>query len=83
MISKDEFRNAVIQGIQRVLEIERVDIQDDEDFGDVGLDSLDGMNLVLEVESITGLSFGELDLDEANNINAFYQKAVERQSMQS
>lgn len=77
MISKDKFRDAVIQGIKQVMEVDEVEIRDDEDFGAVGLDSLDGMNLVLEVESITGLDFGELDLAEANNINAFYEKAKE------
>lgn len=77
MISKDEFRKAVIQGIKQVREVDDVEIRDDEDFGNVGLDSLDGMNLVLEVEAITGLDFGELDLNEANTIDAFYAKACE------
>lgn len=77
MISKDEFRKAVIEGIKTVTEKDSVEIRDDEDFNSVGLDSLDGMNLVLEVEARTGIDFGELDLAEANSIDAFYQKACE------
>lgn len=80
MISKDEFRKAVFEGIKRVKEVDQVDIRDDEDFGNAGLDSLDGMNLVLEVEEITGIDFGELDLKEANTVSSFYEKARELSS---
>jgi acyl carrier protein len=41
----------------------------------VGLDSLDGMNLVLEVESILGINLGEFDLKDAGTIDTFYEKA--------
>lgn len=75
MISKDEFRTAVIRGIKTVMSVDEVEIRDDEEFGNAGLDSLDGMNLVLEVESLTGLNFGELDLNDANSIDAFYEVA--------
>ena len=75
MISKDEFRAAVIEGIRRVKSIENVAIADDETFTNAGLDSLDSMNLVLEVENLTGLNFGEFDLSDANTIDEFYGKA--------
>jgi acyl carrier protein len=75
VISKDEFRAAVIEGIRRVKTIDQVAILDDETFTQAGLDSLDSMNLVLEVENITGLNFGEFDLSDANTINDFYRKA--------
>jgi acyl carrier protein len=75
MISKDEFRNAIIAGIKTVKSTDSVNIGDDEEFSNAGLDSLDSMNLVLEVESITGLNFGEFNLSDANTINQFYAKA--------
>lgn len=75
MTSKDEFRAAVVEGIKRVKSLDTVTIEDDETFTDAGLDSLDSMNLVLEVEAITGLNFGEFDLSDANTINEFYGKA--------
>ena len=33
------------------------------------------MNLVLEVEGLTGLNFGEFNLSDANTIDEFYGKA--------
>jgi Phosphopantetheine attachment site. len=75
MISKDDFRSAVIAGIKTVKSVDAVSIGDDEEFSNAGLDSLDSMNLVLEVESITGLNFGEFNLSDANTINEFYGKA--------
>lgn len=80
MVGKDEFRAAVIEGIKRVKSMDAVTIADDEQFTDAGLDSLDSMNLVLEVEAITGLNFGEFDLKDANTINEFYAKAEELQA---
>lgn len=77
MTSKDEFRAAVIEGVKRVKSVDSVAIGDDEQFSDAGLDSLDSMNLVLEVEAITGLNFGEFDLSDANTIDDFYKKAQE------
>lgn len=77
MISKEAFRDAVIEAIKRVKDIDHVDIANDEDFSLVGLDSLDAMDLVLQVEAITGLNFGEFNAAEARNIDAFHAKAVE------
>jgi acyl carrier protein len=75
MISKEEFRNAVIEAIKRVKDIDHVEIGNDEDFSLIGLDSLDSMDLVLQVEALTGLNFGEFDASEARNVDAFYTKA--------
>lgn len=77
MITKNEFREAVIEGIKRVKGIEYVDLANDENFSNAGLDSLDAMDLVLQVEAITGLNFGELNAAEANTVDAFYRKAEE------
>lgn len=78
MISKDEFRNAVIEGIKRVKDLSKVELGDDEPFSNIGLDSLDGMDLVLQVESITGIDFGEFDLAAANTVDKFYEQARQR-----
>lgn len=75
MFSKEQFRHAVIEGIRRVRDEKGLTIGDDESFADAGLDSLDGMNLVLEVESLLGINLGEFDLRDAGNINKFYEKA--------
>jgi len=75
MFSKEQFRDAVVTGLRRVRDEKGLTIRDDEGFADVGLDSLDGMNLVLEVESILGINLGEFDLKDAGNINKFYEKA--------
>lgn len=82
MFSKDEFRNAVIEGLKRVRDVSEIRIRDDENFSDVGLDSLDGMNLVLEVETLLDINLGEFDLSGANDINHFYEKAKEVVSKQ-
>lgn len=77
MISKNEFRDAVIESIKKIKGVESVDLGNDEEFSVAGLDSLDGMDLVLEVESRTGINFGEFDLATANTIDKFYAKAQE------
>jgi len=83
MFSKDQFRDAVIEGVKRVRDVSEVKLRDDESFTDVGLDSLDGMNLVLEVETLLGINLGEFDLKGAGTINDFYEKAKEVVSKQS
>ena len=76
MFTLDEFREAVKEGIKKVLKkTEEVEIDDDEDFGDYGLDSLAGISLVLEVEKYLNIDLGEFDIDEANTITLFYEKA--------
>jgi acyl carrier protein len=76
MFTLDQFREAVKVGIKKVLKkTEEVEISDDEDLGDYGLDSLAGISLVLEVEKYLDVDLGEFDIDEANTINLFYAKA--------
>lgn len=76
MFTLDEFRDAVKAGIKKLLKKDEVVLGDDEDFGDYGLDSLTGISLVLEVESALNIDLGEFDIEEANTINLFYEKAV-------
>lgn len=75
MFTLDEFREAVKAGIKKLLKKDEVLIADDEDFGDYGLDSLTGMSLVLEVESYLDIDLGEFDIDDANTIEQFFEKA--------
>lgn len=77
VISKAEFRDAVVDSIKKIKNVDTVDIGNDEAFSVAGLDSLDGMDLVLQVESKTGINFGEFDLSTANTIDKFYAKAQE------
>ena len=77
MIERQQFRQAVIDAIKKVKELEDVSIADSETFGDFGLDSLDGMDMVLQVEASLGIDLGEFDLKEANTIDRFHAKACE------
>lgn len=75
LFSKEEFRNAVIEAIRRLPKAGEMVIGDTEDFGDYGLDSLDTMYLVLEVENILNITLGEFDIASSRTIDAFYEKA--------
>lgn len=77
MIELDRFRHAVVDAIRKVKETDAVTISDTETFGDFGLDSLDGMDMVLHVEATLGIDLGEFDLKEANTIERFHAKACE------
>jgi len=74
MFTLDEFREVVIEGIKKHTNVDHLDIGDDEDMGDHGVDSLTGFNLVLELEAAFGIDLGEFDIDEANTINLLYEK---------
>ena len=75
MFTLDEFRDAVKQGIRKLTHTDEVVIGDDEDFADYGLDSLQGISLVLEVETSLGIDLGEFDIEDANTIILFFNKA--------
>ena len=65
MISKKLFREALDKTIDKVLTSKQdQSIGDDEKFSDYGMDSLDQMNLLLELEDILGVTLGEIDLNE-------------------
>lgn len=76
MFTFEEFRDAVKEGIKKVMNQDEVIIEDTEDFGDYGLDSLTSMGLVVEIESSLGIDLGEFNLDDANTITLFYNAAV-------
>jgi len=78
MITLDEMRTAVITALKEIQQLDDVEIGDAEDFGDWGLDSLDGMSLVVEVEKLTGVDFGEFEAEESNSIEALLALAIKR-----
>jgi acyl carrier protein len=73
MKSAEEIRKAVIKGIQTVTEKERIALEDGQTFENFGLDSLDRMALMLEVEKYLGLDFGEKNPDDIRTIQDFIQ----------
>ena len=72
MLSKDDFRIVAYNSLKKVLETDEVTIGDDETFMDYGVDSLDRMNLQLELENELNQELGEIDLEEINTINTLY-----------
>jgi acyl carrier protein len=68
----ERVRTAVIDGINAVNETigktEEVTIGDDETFSDYGLDSLDQMNLVIELEQSLGTDLESVDMAQINSI---------------
>lgn len=77
-ISFSDFKYIVISSVQSVQDKEYVEIKNSEKFEDAGLDSLDRMNLLLELEERTGLDLGELDLGVQNTLEVLYQAITEK-----
>jgi acyl carrier protein len=72
------FAQAVTDGIRKQRKAPNIVVGADQSFGTLGLDSLDLMNLVLEVESAMGVNFGEIDIDEDDTTETFLVKANAR-----
>jgi acyl carrier protein len=72
MISKEIVRHAVHEGLKEVLKKTEVSIRDDETFSNYGVDSLDQMNLIIELEKILKIELADLNLEEYNSINLVY-----------
>lgn len=72
MFSKEDVKKAVYDGLKEVLKTQEVTIKEDETFNDYGVDSLDQMNLLLEVEKCLGIELGDVDLEKTNTINSLY-----------
>ncbi len=73
-IGLEKFRSAVVQAARAQRKNPALELDDDTAFKLYGLDSLDVMNLVLEVEGILSVNFGELDLGEGDSILTFFAK---------
>jgi acyl carrier protein len=71
MKSAEEIRKAVIEGIRTVTEKNHTNLDDGQSFENFGLDSLDRMALMLEVEKHLGLDFGENNPDDMRNIQDY------------
>jgi acyl carrier protein len=73
-MQKTEFRAIVIDSIMTVTDMDSVEIRDDEDFTDYGIDSLDNMNLQLEIEKRLGHPFAEdFDMLQHNSIDQLFE----------
>ncbi|MDU9048183.1 MAG: acyl carrier protein [Candidatus Electrothrix sp. Rat3] len=77
MLSKEEIRHHFHDAIKKIAETEEVTIADDEIFDDYGLDSLDQMNLLLEMEERVGHDLGELDLSVHNTFDLLYKRITQ------
>ena len=72
------FAQAVADGVRKQRKTPDATVGADQSFGTLGLDSLDVMNLVLEVESAMGVNFGEIDVREDDTTDTFLAKANAR-----
>lgn len=72
MFTKEDVRKVIYEGIKKVKGNNKITIEDDETFADYGLDSLDQMNLLLEMEMPLGVKIDDLDLDKSNTINSIH-----------
>lgn len=74
MLTKENLRSLFQEAIKKITHSAEVTIGDDEKFQDYGLDSLDRMNLLLEMEEQTGYDLGSIDLSDTNTFNLFYDE---------
>lgn len=59
--------------------VKKISIADDETFAMYGLDSLDVMNFLLELEISTGTVLGDIDIKEYNSIKKLYELVKQSQ----
>ncbi len=74
MLSKEEFAAKAQAAIATVApNIRKLTMEDNaRDFASLGLDSLDSMNFLLELESVLGMPLGDVDLALVNSIDKLY-----------
>ena len=69
MIRREDFRTALNRALERALTTKPEEfIGDDETFTDYGLDSLDQMNMLLEMEDEIGVEIGDVDIGKYNTL---------------
>lgn len=73
MFERDQVKMAYYDALREVLKNKDVDILDDETLDDYGVDSLDKMNLLLEIEQRLGIDLGDIDLGKYNNFNLIFE----------
>ena len=77
-ISYQEFKAIFFQSMQSVLNNTVTEITDDVTFADAGIDSLDRMNLLLDLEERLEMDLGEIDLGELNTLEVLYQSLAQK-----
>jgi acyl carrier protein len=73
MFSKEDVKSAVYEGLKEVLGTSEVTIRENETFTDYEIDSLDQMNLLLEIEKRLNIELGDLDLEKINTIELIHE----------
>lgn len=69
MMPLEEFHAVVVEALKAMDKGEAISLAADESFTDFGLDSLDGMSLLLELEKRISFEFDEeFDLSEHNSV---------------
>jgi len=77
-LDPQSFAQAVTNGVRKQRKAPSITVDAGQSFGALGLDSLDIMNMVLEVESALGVNFGEIDIGENDTTETFLTKANAR-----
>ena len=73
MIPLDEFHAVVVESIKVIQKSDDIALAADDSFADFGLDSLDSMSLMLELEKRLPIEFDEeFELSEYDSINKLY-----------
>lgn len=80
MLSKEDVRSQFHHALQKITRAQEITIDDNEKFDDYGLDSLDRMNLLLEMEELCGCNLGDLDLTITNTFNLLYEEIAKQAS---
>jgi acyl carrier protein len=73
MASREKLMEILIDAIRAVTNKDSIPINENEKFEEYGLDSLDRMNLLLELEERLGLDLGELDLSKTNTFHLLHE----------
>ena len=73
MIPLEEFHDVVTEALKVVKKSDAISLSVDESFADFGLDSLDSMSLLLELEKRLSIEFDEeFDLFEHDSVARLY-----------
>lgn len=74
MMTPDAVRTAVISAARKITKDTSFTANDGDKLADLGLDSLDRMSLLVEVESILKVEFGEVDPEELSTMGDYVSR---------
>ena len=74
MIEQDALSKMIEKFAKEVVDGKSDPIGRDETFNDYGIDSLDQMNLLFEIESEFDVSLEKIDIAEVNTINKLFKE---------